>query len=153
MRFPKTPVMDRTFALFDELKKLGLEVIDYHISNDNNWQAYNNVRLQVKDVKRAGPDPFKVAARPASSDLPAGRPGLPQYWADQDPSDLLRAAIQPFLCALAKNYDGVLDVLISFFDHYSTRSYLATVMNYPPAVINWIETMSFGTGWFDRALM
>ena len=143
MRFPKTPVMARTFALFDFLK---IPLLDYHISEDNNWQAFNSYRHQVKDLKTAGPDPFHVEAIP-------GRPGLPEYWAKQDPADLLRNAIQPFLDALAINHDLVLDVLITFLDQYSTRSYLATVMNYPPEVINWIETMSFGTGWFDRALM
>lgn len=143
MRFPDTPVMERTFNLF---KFLDIPLLDYHISEESNWKLYNNVRIQVKDMKAAGPDPFKVAAIP-------GRPGLPEYWARQDPSQLLRQAIQPFLNALARNHEVALNNIIRHYDHFSTRSYLATRWNYPPTVINWIETMSFGTGWFDRALM
>ncbi|KAF8597465.1 hypothetical protein BDV93DRAFT_406617, partial [Ceratobasidium sp. AG-I] len=143
MRFPDTPVMQRTFNLF---KIVDVPTLEYHISEENNWKAYNEVRLRVKDVKTAGLDPFKVASAP-------GRPGLPKYWAEQDPSELLRQAINPFLQALAKNYKVALNNIIKYFDHYSTRSYLATFWKYPPKVINWVETMSFGTGWFDRGLI
>lgn len=38
------------------------------------------------------------------------------------------------------------------YDKHSTRSYLGLVKNFDTNTINWLETVSYGTGWFDQSL-
>jgi hypothetical protein len=144
MRFPDTPVMDKTFELF---KKLKIKLLPYNLRDDENWLVYNDIRYKRKDItaKIWSTDPFKVGQSNGGT--------VPDEWAKQDPSELLSRMIQPFIDTLIKNPEEELKRIIEKYDHYSTRSYLAEKGPYPPAVINWIETMSVGTGWFDRALM
>ncbi|KAG8985254.1 hypothetical protein FRB90_004851 [Tulasnella sp. 427] len=37
-------------------------------------------------------------------------------------------------------------------DKYSTRGYMTIVKNLDEVTVDWIESMTFGTGWFDKAL-
>ncbi|CAE6335108.1 unnamed protein product [Rhizoctonia solani] len=144
MRFPDTPVMAKTFELF---KKLKIKLLHYNLGDDENWLVYNDIRYKRKDItaKIWSTDPFKVGQSNGGT--------VPDEWAKQDPSELLSRMIQPFIDALIKNPEEELKRIIEKYDHYSTRSYLSEKGPYPPAVINWIETMSVGTGWFDRALI
>jgi hypothetical protein len=145
MRFPRTPVMEKTFDLFKTLK---IQLLPYNISNEQNWLAYNNIRKQKVDLQAHAAwvtDPFRVSRKNGG--------GVPDKWAANDPGDLLRRTVKPFIDALVANPSNALDDLIEHYDHFSTRSYMALRMGYPPAVINWIETMTVGTGWFDRAFM
>lgn len=142
MRFPETPVMEKTYELFRMLK---IPLLPYNISNEANWMCYNGVRKQKAGMANAwAGDPFRVSKK--------NKGNVPDEYACQDPSALLEKEIAPFIKKLVENPDTALDELIDHYDHYSTRSYL-TSKGYPPAVVNWIETMSYGTGWFDRALI
>ncbi|CAE6492921.1 unnamed protein product [Rhizoctonia solani] len=133
MRFPKTKLMDPTFDLFDEL---GLE--QRHKVGDLKIKGYGN-------------DPFKVGLANGGT--------VPDEYARQDPGELLHDALKPLIDLLLKDRKAGFERLKEL-DHHTTRSYLREgkrdekreKKGYPPALIDYIETMSFGTGWFDRAL-
>ncbi|QRV73417.1 Flavin containing amine oxidoreductase [Ceratobasidium sp. AG-Ba] len=145
MRFPDTPIMKKTYELFKNLK---IRLLEYKISNETNWMVYNGRRFSKKqiadDPKIWSQDPFRISVTNGGT--------VPDKWAYQDPGEILEKELKPFIDKLAKNPNSALDELIDEFDHFSTRSYLAS-KGYPPALISWIETMSAGTGWFDRALI
>jgi hypothetical protein len=140
MRFPETKLMKKTFDLFTELD---IPLLDYHISDPEKqtWLAYNGRRFRLADVKTYDNDPFGVGCQNGGN--------VPEEYAKKDPSKLLRDAIDPFICELLRDYSTGLDYLFQH-DEYSTRSYLSK--KYPQSVIDYMETMCFGTGWFDRAL-
>ncbi|KAG8793837.1 hypothetical protein FRC12_001467 [Ceratobasidium sp. 428] len=149
MRFPKTPLMQKTFDLFN---LLNIPRQKYSISRGANFLAYNNIRKRKSDFANASiwlDDPFKVFG------------SLPSPWVQRNPSDLLYAAVEPWLRRL-KDAHAIEDprqrnlefqMIFEEVDDYSTRSYLRTHMHYPHTIINWIETMTFGSGWFDRAFV
>ncbi|KAG8705644.1 hypothetical protein FRC11_008897, partial [Ceratobasidium sp. 423] len=150
MRFPNTKLMEPTFELF---KELGLPLLKYNIIEDKNWRAYNLERHKVGDLKIHGysNDPFKVGCHNGGT--------VPDKYAMQNPGQLLHDAIKPLLDLLLKDRDAGIKRLKEL-DYHTTRSYLREgkwdekkeAEGYPPALIDYIETMTFGTGWFDRAL-
>ncbi|KAG9124514.1 hypothetical protein FRC07_011336 [Ceratobasidium sp. 392] len=148
MRFPHTDLMQKTFDLFD---LLDIPKLKYSISRDTNFMLYNNVRKRKSDLNRTAwlDDPFKVFG------------SLPKPWVEEDPSILLYRAVHPWLIRLRdahlienpKEQDLEMRKIFQEVDRYSTRSYLNIKMEYPFEIINWIETTTFGTGWFDRAFV
>ncbi|KAG8793838.1 hypothetical protein FRC12_001468 [Ceratobasidium sp. 428] len=147
MRFPDTPLMHRTFDLF---RKLGIPLMKYSISRDENFMVYNDIRKRKSELASASAwldDPFKIFGT------------LPKPWVEKNPSTLLHDAIQPYVDRLVRaqnigdtdERERELKKILDEIDCYSTRSYLRIKMGYPPEIINWIETMTFGTAWFDRA--
>ncbi|KAG8721834.1 hypothetical protein FRC12_007073 [Ceratobasidium sp. 428] len=147
MRFPDTPLMRRTFELFDNL---GITYKPYSISDGKNFMVYNGERKRKSQLASAAAwqeDPFRIFG------------ALPEPWVRSDPSTLLHDAVQPYVDRLvvAQNIgdtnerERVLEIILDEIDSHSTRSYLLAVMHYPPKIINWIETMTVGTGWFDRS--
>ncbi|KAG9122927.1 hypothetical protein FRC07_000492 [Ceratobasidium sp. 392] len=149
MRFPDTDLMKKTFDLFRNTLKLPLQ--PYSISQDKNYMYYNNIRKRKSEVATAAAwedDPFKVCG------------SLKDEAAKRNPSDILYEAVKPWLLDLKEahkiqdpeNRDKALWAIFDKVDKYSTRSYLAE-KGYSETMINWIETMSFGTGWFDRAFI
>ncbi|CAE6367727.1 unnamed protein product [Rhizoctonia solani] len=147
MRFPNTPIMEKTFKLFETLELNG-HLLDYHISNETNWLVYNGRRITRHDLAENphiwAQDPFGVSVSNGGT--------VPDEYAKQDPVKILREVLQPLITKVVQDPDKGLDDLIDNYDHYSTRSYLAS-KSFPPAVISWIETATVGTGWFDRALI
>lgn len=144
MRYPNTPVMKSTFKLFEMLE---IPTLPYKRANDNNWLMFNGVRKRREEITAETwpQDPFNVKAVNGGN--------IPDYYAIMGPTELLRRTVKPFIDDLVAHPKETLDMLIKQYDHYSTRSYMAIHMHYPPVVINWIETMTMGTGWFDRAFM
>ncbi|QRV82394.1 Flavin containing amine oxidoreductase [Ceratobasidium sp. AG-Ba] len=137
--------MAKTFELF---KMLDIPLLKYNISDGSNWLAYNGIRMTKEEFKKNpkiwAEDPFRVSKVHGGS--------VPDKWARKNPSELLHEALQNFIEEIVKTPKTGLQKIIDNFDHFSTRSYLSH-KGYPPAVINWIETMSYGTGWFDRGLI
>ncbi|CAE6499563.1 unnamed protein product [Rhizoctonia solani] len=146
MRFPNTALMEPTFDLFNELN---LPLLDYKISDDNNIRAFNLQRHTVAELKvrTYAEDPFQVGKNNGGT--------VPMNYATQDPGKLLRQALEPLITGLVndiKNHTTTGMEALMKQDHHSARSYLREEHNYEPPLIDYIETMSFGTGWFDRAL-
>ncbi|KAB5590639.1 bifunctional amine oxidase [Ceratobasidium theobromae] len=137
MRFPDTSVMNKTFELFDELQ---IPLGQYNISSPETYLLFNNIRLKRGEIDWTT-DPFRVGEAYGGV--------IPDEYARQDPSQLMGIELQLFVDKLVANREAGLRYLLRF-DHFSTRSYLAT-RGFPPAVINYLETMTMGTGWFDRA--
>ncbi|CAE6450032.1 unnamed protein product [Rhizoctonia solani] len=144
MRFPKTDLMKPTFDLFDELG-LTPSLLDYKISVDENVKAFNLERHTVGSLRvtNYANDPFKVGV--------ANRGTVPDNFATQNPGKLLHDAIEDLINLLVENREAGI-ARLKELDFHTTRSYLRDEWHYPPALIDYIETMSFGTGWFDRAL-
>lgn len=142
MRFPHTPVMEKTFQLFDDL---GIKRLPYKIIEDKNWVAYNLERYTQEQLKAKtfADDPFKVGSANGGT--------VPDFYAQQDPSELLHSALEDLIQALVDDHEkGVIKLM--GYDGYSTRNYLMKEKNFPPSLVDYLETMCFGTGWFDRAL-
>ncbi|CAE6470420.1 unnamed protein product [Rhizoctonia solani] len=139
MRFPDTDVMKKTFDLFDDL---GIPLIPYRMLGKKTWVAFNEYRYRRDKVPSWSTDPFKVGVK--------HRGKVPDKYATQSPSEMLNREIQPFLDELIRDREKGLQMLFEQ-DSHSTRSYL-TEKGYPQSVINYIETMCFGTGGYDRAL-
>lgn len=138
MRFPDTSVMRKSFELFEEL---GIPLGDYTFSDPRTFLVYNDIRFQRGDVDWST-DPFKVGEKYGGI--------IPDKYATQDPSHLLGSKLQLFVDKLVENYEAGLEYLLKF-DNYSTRSYLSA-KGFALGLINYLETMTMGTGWFDRAL-
>ncbi|KAG8744806.1 hypothetical protein FRC11_013316 [Ceratobasidium sp. 423] len=106
------------------------------------WLAFNEKQYRRGGLPPWKTDPFKVGVNHGGK--------VPVEYATQSPSDLLNHEIQPFIKELvrdpAKGSENPLQ-----YDSHSTRSYL-TSKGYPQSMIDYIETMCFGTGGYDRAL-
>ncbi|KAH7322242.1 hypothetical protein B0J17DRAFT_772804 [Rhizoctonia solani] len=144
MRFPKTDLMKPTFDLFDELN-LTQSLLEYKISVDENVKAFNLERHTVGSLKVTtyADDPFKVGVSNGGT--------VPDHYARQNPGNLLHDAIGHLINLLVTDRAAGIAEL-KRLDFHTTRSYLREEKGYPPSLIDYIETMSFGTGWFDRAL-
>ncbi|KAG8988954.1 hypothetical protein FRB90_002474 [Tulasnella sp. 427] len=151
MRFPRTDAMNRTFQLF-EGKMLNSDgfslqdkLIPYNFDNDNAFACYNGQPpIRRRDLKLK------------SSDFEFEEIGVdPTYLvegADKILWDtLLENFIPPLLQDLKDGGQAGWENLMKF-DNYTTRSYLSLVGKLSTEVINWLETVTFGTGWFDQAL-
>ncbi|KAG8714986.1 hypothetical protein FRC09_017049 [Ceratobasidium sp. 395] len=149
MRFPNTPLMRKTFDLFNLLR---IPHQAYTISDGKNFMLYNNIRKRKSDLENASiwrDDPFKVFG------------SLPHPWVEESPSDLLYEAIKPWIIRLKDAHaiedptqqDLEFQRIFQEVDSYSTRSYLSIIKGYPQTIINWIECMTFGTGWFNRSFI
>ncbi|QRV92089.1 Flavin containing amine oxidoreductase [Ceratobasidium sp. AG-Ba] len=133
MWFPNTSVMKPTYDLFKELEPYIKEPIKYEMSNDNTFLYYNGIRV---DRKTAGQTPQTFGA----GDKEGGN--VPQDWANIGYDGLMRNVFGSFMAFVSLpeiKKDGKL-------------LYPAKVP-YPSTVINWLETMWFSVGWFDRAFI
>ncbi|CAE6459827.1 unnamed protein product [Rhizoctonia solani] len=142
MRFPKTELMKPVFDLF---KELDLELPKYHILDDNNRRAFNLQTHTIRDltISTYANDPFKVGISNGGT--------VPDHYAKQNPGQLLYDVLKPLIELLLEDR-GAGFKRLKELDYHTTRSYLRQEAGYPPALIDYIETMSYGTGWFDRAL-
>ncbi|KAG9127559.1 hypothetical protein FRC07_012304 [Ceratobasidium sp. 392] len=153
MRFPDTSVMAPTYKLF---KELGIPLLDYHMSCGDTRMYYNNRHFKRSDA--TGQD-FGASI--------SEKGNVPDAWAAIGYAELMKIACRRFVDALKENYDDGYEQLM-VYDEYSTRAFMAFVKLdeytnpktgvtylekplYPTTVINWLETMSFSSGWFDRA--
>ncbi|KAG8738210.1 hypothetical protein FRC10_007146 [Ceratobasidium sp. 414] len=154
MRFPRTSVMTPTYDLF---RDLNIPLLDYHMTTKESWMYYNNIRVQRGDA--TGQD-FGASISKGGN--------VPDEWAKIGHDELMRNVYKRFLDALKANYKKGYEELMEY-DNHSTRSLMAFVTLpeikdpatggvlypkkdlYPVEVINWLETMTFSVGWFDRA--
>ncbi|KAL2671599.1 hypothetical protein Neosp_014189 [[Neocosmospora] mangrovei] len=176
MRFPNNDIMKRTFQLFN---LIGLHqgkggIIPYYLDDiDGVCPSYFNDVRQVGNAWNKGlKDPFRI-----NSGLPEGGK-IPDEFLEQDPSKLVSDSLAPFIKDIQEKFDAALKEVdggtiqgeaskelwkrLMAADHMSTRQYLASDQNpenqkgkhrkFNYNTIEWLETATYGTGWYDQAL-
>ncbi|KAF2148170.1 hypothetical protein K461DRAFT_330109 [Myriangium duriaei CBS 260.36] len=175
MRFPDTPIMRRTFRLFEYLdmkrtteKEAPLgSLIPYYISGENEpwyfnfinkWGPYSS--FAAADDKK---DPFKLSWGP----LGEINPDLMALAAQEnnDPSSPFKILFEEFLDEMKKSPEAGWELLMKY-DTMSTAQYLAMQELdksgkplqkdplKPPFdynTISWLETFNGGTDWYNQA--
>lgn len=164
MRFPNNKIMSRTFELFKQVGIGSVEgergkLVDYKMKSDNAILMYNNVR--VVGSKTTTGDPFGFNIPPEYINF--------EFNGIKGAAGLLESALNRFKKAISGNFEEGWKMLREF-DGVSTRIYLRFMivdptryptaeaideMKYPkcgiPAnVVQWMETMTYSSGWFDR---
>ncbi|EJD00156.1 FAD/NAD-binding domain-containing protein [Fomitiporia mediterranea MF3/22] len=156
MRFPDTPLMKRTFDLFDRLDiKRGGKLIKYIYQNPENVLFYNSIRRKRSDPGVSTSDEFQIT-------------DVPEKYGQTGWDNLVDNVVGPFANALADDVTNGGDEgwkLMMQYDVYSTRAYMAgnrsdtkpeldklQMMPYPLGVVNWLETFDTSSGSYDVAL-
>ncbi|KAI0003934.1 hypothetical protein F4779DRAFT_634303 [Xylariaceae sp. FL0662B] len=173
MRFPENEVMTRTFELFDYIglckEKGGL--IPYYLGDDNNvCPSYFNDVHQVGRIWETGgvSDPYNI-----NSGLPdEGK--IPAELLKVDPATLVSNALKIFIETTQRKLDerraappddsqkekDFWEFLMQA-DNMSVRQFLSSTDNGPSLpqgpgynfnTIEWLETATYGTGWYDQSL-
>ncbi|KII91039.1 hypothetical protein PLICRDRAFT_52708 [Plicaturopsis crispa FD-325 SS-3] len=166
MRFPETRIMKRLFKLFKykKLNENGLSVekklIRYWFdTRDNNGiQYYNGIRKRL-NVPADTVDPFDVEPL-----------GVGEVYVKIGYKALFEDVIDRFAQGLKNDVSTGSDAgwkLMLQYDSYSTRSYMCHAYvpspklvaaglpegkHLPTDVVNWMETFTMTSGWYDRAL-
>ncbi|KAI1340966.1 hypothetical protein F5Y15DRAFT_414687 [Xylariaceae sp. FL0016] len=167
MRFPDTPIMWRTFKLF---QYTGTELGEYIMKSDNQPTRYNDITrvLPSKDPWRN--DPFQVST--------TNKGPVPSYTV-KNPDEILEDAYFPYRrkikaaisawvpfdrnrpenpdaewyaeeARLLENLEQAWNYLMQH-DKFSLRDYLSFVEGQDDQSIHWLETLNSATGWFDEA--
>lgn len=145
-----TPVMDRTFRLF---QTLDLPLLDYIFEEPASIMLYNEVRQPKTDDGK--PSLWNIQTIPS--------PYSQYSWAE-----LVDNVVRPFADAIAQDIENHTSTgweLMMKYDQYSTRAYMSgnrsdmqpdldllNEMPYPTSVVNWLETFDTSTGSYDEAL-
>ncbi|RMJ16427.1 hypothetical protein CDV36_003861 [Fusarium kuroshium] len=126
---------------------------------------------ESKDKGKSKKDPFRI-----NSGLPENGK-IPEEFLSQDPAGLVAKALAPFIEDTKKGFDAALGEIkekgtiegkastklwerLMKADHMSTRQYLGSKENpenkdkqtFNYNTIEWLETATYGTGWYDQAL-
>lgn len=157
MRFPDTNIMKRLFHLFKllDLTEENRKLLPYRFACNNAFKLYNGTRKTVGEVATHSTqpnlvDPFNFAkdhGGDVSNDFIY--PGYASLYSD---------AITPFSTALNNDLQpGARPAHAGWrklmrFDEFSTRTYMSQCLKYGRNAINWMETMSYSTGWYDQSL-
>ncbi|KAL5496076.1 hypothetical protein ACEPAH_3169 [Sanghuangporus vaninii] len=151
MRFPKTPLMNPVFKLFN---RLGIwekdKLIPYIFESPNSMLYYNSVLVQ-HDKHRGNPEDFGI------SDITG------HTW-----PELVKNVVDPFAEKLAEDVNAGGKAgweLLMKYDKYSTRAYMAGnrsdalpeldklgLMPYSLEAVSCCETFDKSTAWYDRGL-
>jgi monoamine oxidase len=137
MRFPKIPIMDRTFDLFERTK---VPLIKYYLDGVKCPKLFND-KFFEKDVT----DPYHVSK--------ANGGHVPDEWIKKD---IAGDAFQPYKDALKDDFNKGWDKLMKA-DSFSTREYLKVggpegkETKYDYFTIQWAETQNTSTNLFDQA--
>ncbi|KAI1372453.1 hypothetical protein F4677DRAFT_432337 [Hypoxylon crocopeplum] len=172
MRFPDNPVMKRTFELFEYigLRKVKGGLIPYYLKDEKGvCPSYFNDVHQVGNIWLAGADdPYKL-----NSGLPLTEQ-IPSELLKVDPNELISTALKEFKDMtrgkLDKRKDGPPKTpedekkfweFLMAADNMSVRQFLSSKENkgglpkgpgYNFNTIEWLESATYGTGWFNQAL-
>ena len=120
MRFPKIPLMDRTFNLFE---RLNIPRIPYYLSTPHDVKLFNGYLFKGTPPEK---DPFHVSTSNGGN--------VPDSWESQGYGNLIEAKFGPFKQALATDFDKGWKQLMQF-DNYSTRMYMSSIdPKYPTPV-------------------
>ncbi|KAK9422887.1 hypothetical protein SUNI508_04554 [Seiridium unicorne] len=181
MRFPKNHIMSRTFELFtllglNENQPGGL--IPYYLADNANDKkgvcpSYFNDVHQVGNIWKPEmeADPYKLNAG-----LPEGAQ-ISQDVLKENPSTIVSKALQPFITEFKRLHQERKDAkrnsteeeerqtgfwkFLMAADNMSVRQFLSSGKNEYPIphgpeynynTIEWLETATYGTGWYDQSL-
>ncbi|KAJ2998885.1 hypothetical protein NUW58_g190 [Xylaria curta] len=139
MRFPKIPIMDRTFDLFDRTK---MPLIPYYLSGLNTVDLFND-----HFSNESSSDPHRVSIANGGS--------VPNDVVD-NVSKILDEAFGPYKRMLASDFDKGFAELMKV-DNFSTREFLkrggpdGNQTQYDFFSIQWMETKNTSTNLFDQA--
>ncbi|KAI8211277.1 putative bifunctional amine oxidase [Colletotrichum sp. SAR 10_66] len=171
MRFPKNKVMERTFRLFDFLDikegELGERTsptdwpvrVPYFLHDDDGVcpSYFNNVKKTGNAWNGTEIDPFNLnqGIKPDQQ--------IPPHLTKANPATLFEQAIEGFLKdvhdrfrpkdehgnirARTPDEDDKLWTLLMNADKMSVRQFLLSY-----STIQWLETATYGTGWYDQSL-
>jgi hypothetical protein len=122
MRFPDTPLMHRTFDLFERLKFDDKTLIPYIMTTGNDITLFNG----YFGTGTPTGDPFHVSVSEGGT--------VPDSFVQQGYSNLVDAKLKKFRKALVHNFDDGWKQLMEY-DGYSMRTYMSLVdPQYPDAV-------------------
>lgn len=142
------PSMKRLFKLFDcrqlnpaDGPRLADKLLDYKFNCDDAFRYYNGVRTKISDKTNT----FKFQETGADPRLlPLGGDGvLKKYVLD----DFVDGLLDDLHTGGTKGWDHLME-----FDNYSTRGYMTLKKGIDAVTVDWVETVTYGTGWFDKAL-
>ncbi|RPB09826.1 amine oxidase [Morchella conica CCBAS932] len=143
MRYPKIPLMDRTFRLFEELE---VPLIPYYLSGTGNPAMYNDILGPGSDEDF---DHYKISSESGGVVMDqAVRDGV---------TEVMRQALEPYKGPMKVDFEAGFKKLKEEADKYSTREYLRTVFEYAGQTgldfhtIQWLETGQTSSGLFDQA--
>ncbi|KAI0041012.1 hypothetical protein FA95DRAFT_1611342 [Auriscalpium vulgare] len=140
MRIPESDFHEITFNLIKYLQSYKttddrkIRLIPYIITAPGN-------RLYVNGVPGNG---FRASAVTRPRDI---NWIVPPKYENQTADDLMMDAIGPFIKDLQNDFDRGFEKLLQF-DDFSFRFYLTSVKNYPPEVVDFIETVASQTNQF-----
>lgn len=149
MRYPKTPIMERTFQLFEMTRtRLG----DYQMKSkgDKAPVRYNDRTCFTEGQSLDPDDQFKVS-RKNKGPVPDDAVADPNLILD-GAYDRFRERIKHAYKPGAKEGDqkAAWEYLLKH-DRFSLRDYLTFVEGEDFEATHWLETLNAGTGWFDQA--
>ncbi|KPM39716.1 hypothetical protein AK830_g6830 [Neonectria ditissima] len=178
MRYPNNEVMKRTFRLFEFLgiKEGKGGLIPYYLTDEEDKVCpsyFNDINCVGYIWDKKVEDPYKINTGLAVKDQ------IPDHLLTQDPAELVSAALQDFIEDTKKKFGNSRDEIEKgeahengvqgrkLWDHLmkadgmSIRQFLSSVDNGPEMTrgpgynfntIEWLETATYGTGWYDQAL-
>lgn len=145
--------MERLFRLFycEQLNpknakkgaKLEDYLMEYHFKSDKAFLFYNDQR--ARKGQTVSPDYFNF-----------GETGVPEEYLNLGAENVLKKyVLHDFVGKLLDDlrtggrvgWDHLME-----HDSYSTRGYMTVKKKLKAEVVDWVETVTYGTGWFDRAL-
>ncbi|KAG8910089.1 hypothetical protein FRC00_008905 [Tulasnella sp. 408] len=147
---PQNPSMERLFRLFhcQQLNPTGgdrLEdkLMEYYFKCDKAFLYYNGARSRIDQP--VPPDYFHFEET-----------GVPEQFLEMGAGEVLKTyVLNDFVPLLLEDlrtggregWDHLME-----YDSYSTRGYMTVNKKLTAEVVDWVETVTYGTGWFDRAL-
>lgn len=141
MRFPKIPIMKRTFKLFDLLE---VPQIPYILDKGSvkTPSRYNDIVVLSDQPLPPDGDPYKVSKANGGS--------VPDETIRTGLDAILNKAYGRFKDGLKADWKTGFKELMNY-DKYSTRQYLQTEMGLDFFSIQWLETTNSASGLFDQA--
>ncbi|OTA99141.1 hypothetical protein M426DRAFT_68361 [Hypoxylon sp. CI-4A] len=147
MRFPKIPIMERTFDLFKRMEGDKFDensIIPYYLDGQNCPKLFNNRFYELGD------DPYQVGEAHGGC--------VPDFLVKENAvSDALEATYDPYKKALKTNFDAGFEKLMRA-DLFTTREFLRRggleddyLVKYRFHAINWMETMDTSTSLFTQS--
>ncbi|KAF7177494.1 hypothetical protein CNMCM7691_005747 [Aspergillus felis] len=145
MRFPKIPIMERAFRLFEYLGfregKDG-QLLKYYFEGENCPRRFNDIVYVPPKDSIPVKDPFRFST--CNNGL------VPDCTVNDGAEEILQDAFGYFKYRLKNNFEKGFQELLRR-DNLSTREYLRQVLDYDFHSIQYLETMNSATGQYDQA--
>ncbi|KAI0382364.1 hypothetical protein F5Y04DRAFT_288069 [Hypomontagnella monticulosa] len=142
MRIPQSGFHEIIFQLIEYINTnvpdpKAIRLIDYVLSAQGNDVYINNCRPKVRA--------FSVT--PLSIDW-----NVPTEFREKTAQQLLGEAIGGFIAGLKEDFNKTFESIVEQFDDWTFRFYCKSVMNWPPEVIDFVETVTSQTNQFSLSV-